>query len=152
MKSGQVIYSLGTSNRSPEEFLQLLRTIDVELVVDVRRFPSSRFGYFKKEELAPLLEAGGFGYIFLGQELGGYRRGGYQSYLGTEEFRQGLRRLEALAQGRRVVILCSECLPWRCHRRFIGWALERDGWRVVHVIDEKRRWVPRVRQWPGLFC
>ncbi len=126
--------------------MNLLRSFDVELVVDVRRFPSSRFQHFKREELARLLEAEGFGYVYLGQELGGYRSGGYQSYLGTEEFKQGLERLEQLAREKRVVVACAERLPWRCHRRFIGWELERDGWQVVHIIDEKRNWRPKRRE------
>lgn len=146
MNGDAAIYSLGTSNRTPSEFLDLLRSHDVELVVDVRRFPSSRFEHFKREELARLLEAGGFGYVYLGQELGGYRSGGYQAYLNTEEFKRGLEWLEQLAWGRRVAVVCAERLPWRCHRRFIGWELERDGFQVVHIIDEKQSWQPKRRQ------
>jgi len=143
VNGGEAIYSLGTSTRNPSEFLNLLRSFDVEMVVDVRRFPRSRFQHFEREELARLLEAEGFDYVYLGQELGGYRSGGYQSYLGTEEFKQGLERLEQLARGRRVAVVCAERLPWRCHRRFIGWELERDGWQVIHIIDEKRSWRPK---------
>jgi uncharacterized protein (DUF488 family) len=121
----------------------LLGSLGVAVVVDVRRFPTSRFNHFKREVLKELLEARGFSYIYLGEELGGYRRGGYEAYLGSEEFRQGLRRVEELARRGRVVILCAERLPWRCHRRFIGRELERDGFRVEHIIDEKRRWVPK---------
>ena len=145
MRGNEVIYSLGTSNRTPGEFLHLLRSLAVELVVDVRRFPSSRFQHFKREELVTLLEGEGFGYVYLGQELGGYRSGGYQSYLSTEGFKRGLEWLEELARERRVVFLCAERFPWRCHRRFIGWELEREGFRVVHVIDEDRSWVPKPR-------
>ena len=145
MRGNEVIYSLGTSNRTPGEFLHLLRSLAVELVVDVRRFPSSRFQHFKREELVTLLEGKGFGYVYLGQELGGYRSGGYQSYLSTEDFKRGLEWLEELARERRVVFLCAERFPGRCHRRFIGWELEREGFRVVHVIDEDRSWVPKPR-------
>lgn len=141
--SGEVIYTLGTSDRTPEQFLMLLGSLGIEVVVDVRRFPTSRFNHFKRDELSRLLEGRGFGYIYLGQELGGYRNEGYEAYLETEEFRHGLERVEQLAQGRMAVILCAERLPWRCHRRFIGRELERDGFMVEHVIDEKRRWVPR---------
>jgi uncharacterized protein (DUF488 family) len=145
VSGGEAIYSLGTSTRTPSEFLNLLRSFDVEMVVDVRRFPRSRFQHFEREELARLLEAGGFDYVYLGQELGGYRSGGYQSYLGTEEFKQGLERLEQLAKERRLAVVCAERLPWRCHRRFIGWELERDGWQVIHIIDEKRSWRPKIQ-------
>jgi uncharacterized protein (DUF488 family) len=143
MVSDEAIYTLGTSDRTAEEFLALLGSLGVELVVDVRRFPTSRFEHFKREELKRLLEGGGFSYIYLGEELGGYRRKGYEAYVGTEEFQHGLERLEELASQMRVVILCAERLPWRCHRRFIGRELEREGFRVEHIIDEKRRWVPR---------
>lgn len=145
MNGGEAIYSLGTSTRTPSEFLNLLRSFDVEMVVDVRRFPKSRFQHFEGEELARLLEAEGFDYVYLGQELGGYRSGGYKDYLGTEEFKQGLERLEQLAKERRVAVVCAERLPWRCHRRFIGWELERDGWQVIHIIDEKRSWRPKIQ-------
>ena len=130
------------SARTPEEFLRLLESLGVEVVVDVRRFPTSRFDHFKRDELSRLLEEKGFSYIYLGQELGGYRSQGYQAHLGTEEFTHGLEGVEELARTRMVVILCAERLPWRCHRRFIGRELERDGFLVEHVIDEKRRWVP----------
>jgi len=141
--SGEVIYTLGTSDRTPDEFLGLLESLGIEAVVDVRRFPTSRFDHFKRDELSRLLEGRGFSYIYLGQELGGYRSQGYRAYLETEEFRHGLERVEELARGRMVVILCAERLPWRCHRRFIGQELERDGFRVEHIIDEKRGWVAR---------
>jgi len=138
-----VIYTLGTSNRSAEEFLGLLRRLEVEVVVDVRRFPTSQFDHFKREELSRLLEGEGFGYVYLGEELGGYRRGGYESHLESEDFREGLGRLMGLARERRVVILCAERLPWRCHRRFIGRELEKQEFRVSHVIDEQRTWAPK---------
>jgi len=83
MASDEVIYTLGTSDRTAEEFLALLGRLGVELVVDVRRFPTSRFVHFKREELKRLLEGGGVSYIYLGEELGGYRRKGYEAYVGT---------------------------------------------------------------------
>lgn len=126
--------------------MTLLGSLGVEAVADVRRFPASRFNHFKRDELSKLLEGRGLSYIYLGQELGGYRSQGYQAYVQTEDFREGLEKLEELARERIVVILCCERLPWRCHRRFIGRELERDGFQVEHVIDEKRRWVPRYSE------
>jgi len=140
----RVIYTLGTSTRTLEEFIALLKQLGVEVVVDVRRFPSSRFEYFKKEELARSLPETGIDYGHLGGELGGYRRGGYQAFLASEEFKRGLEKLEGIAKERKIAIVCAERLPWRCHRRFIGGELERRGWKVIHVIDEKRSWSPKA--------
>ena len=138
----KLIYTLGTSTRSLEEFISLLRGHDIEVVVDVRRFPSSKFEYFSEGKLAELLDEAGFGYIAMGQELGGYRKGGYQAFTATTEFREAVNRLEELALSRRATIICAERLPWRCHRRFIAFELERRGWQVIHIIDEKRDWQP----------
>ena len=138
----RLIYTLGTSTRSPEEFIRLLKGHGIEVVMDVRRFPSSRFEYFGGEKLAGLLEGAGIGYVAMGQELGGYRKGGYQAFTTTTEFGESVEKLEELALSRRATILCAERLPWRCHRRFIGFELEKRGWQVIHIIDEKRDWQP----------
>ena len=130
------IYTLGTSTRSAEEFVSLLSSLGAEAVADVRRFPSSRYEHFKRENLARLLQEAGLAYIYLGEEMGGYRRGGYESFLDSEQFRQGLEQLEA-------VIICAERLTWRCHRRFIGAELQRRDWEVIHVIDHNRMWQPK---------
>jgi len=142
MSKGATIYTLGTSTRSAEEFLQLLKSFGMELVVDVRRFPTSRFPHFRREELGALLSRTGIAYLYLGEELGGYRSGGYPAYVASDNFARGLGKLEEVGRGRKTAILCAERLPWRCHRRYIGEGLERRGWEVVHIIDERRWWQP----------
>jgi uncharacterized protein (DUF488 family) len=65
--------------------------------------------------------------------------------MASEQFTDGLERLEEAAKTRKAVILCSERLPWRCHRRFISRQLMQRGWRVGHVIDEKRSWEQKLQ-------
>ena len=67
-----IIYTLGTSTRSEEEFIALLRHCRIETVVDVRSFPQSRFEHFTRENLERVLGAQGFSYVYLGKELGGF--------------------------------------------------------------------------------
>jgi uncharacterized protein (DUF488 family) len=136
------IYSAGTSTRSEVEFIELLRAYGIKTVVDVRRFPTSKFGHFRRENLEVFLRKEGVSYVYLGKELGGYRKGGYESYLLTEEFAQGLNKLEAIGLQESAVFVCAERLPWRCHRRFIGNALRGKGWEVVHIIEKDRIWRP----------
>lgn len=138
-----LVYTLGTSTRSPKEFIELLTSHGVEVVVDVRRFPSSRFEYFRREKLTGLLSEAGIDYIYMGEELGGYRRGGYQNFTATSKFQMGLKKLEEIARKRRTAIICAERFPWRCHRRFIALELEKQGWQVNHIIDRERDWLPR---------
>lgn len=139
----KLIYTLGTSPRSPGEFLELLTSHGVQVVVDVRRFPSSRFEHFQREKLAGLLSEAGIDYIYMGKELGGYRRGGYQDFTTTTEFQKGLQKLEEVALERKAAIVCAERFPWRCHRRFISLGLEKRGWQVKHIIDRGRDWLPK---------
>lgn len=144
-EQGKLVYTLGTSTRAGEEFIELLSNHDVEVVVDVRRFPSSRFEHFRREKLERLLLEAGIDYIHMGEELGGYRRGGYQDFTTTSEFQSGLQKLEEIARKRSTAIICAERFPWRCHRRFIALELEKRGWQVSHIIDKGRNWVPRKR-------
>ena len=141
--SRRTIYSLGTSSREPEEFIRVLRTYGIEVVVDVRRFPTSRYEHFRKEDLRALLELEGIDYVYMGRELGGYRDGGYETYMETEIFDRALSILEGIGKKRVTALLCAERLPWRCHRRFIGSALRRRGWDVIHIVDEGRTWRPK---------
>jgi uncharacterized protein (DUF488 family) len=142
------IFTLGTSNRTWEEFINLLRAYKIEMVIDVRSFPSSKFARFKRESMNPSLGEAGFGYSYLGKELGGYRQEGYEAYTQTLPYLVGMELLERMSSRCRSAILCAERLPWRCHRRFIGRSLQERGWEVTHIIDEKRVWKDQVRDEP----
>ena len=67
------IYTLGTSNRKIEEFLEILEKYSIQTVIDVRRWPTSKwFEHFKKENLQKILEEKNIKYFHF-EELGGYR-------------------------------------------------------------------------------
>ncbi|MFH1487033.1 MAG: DUF488 domain-containing protein [Chloroflexota bacterium] len=123
------IYTLGTSDNSPEEFVKLLREYGVEVEADVRRFPSSRFPHFHREALAEMVRQAGLDYVYLGGELGGCRSGGYEGYMLSAEFQRGIEQLEQMAGEKTVAVVCAERLPWKCHRRFIGFELMERGWQ-----------------------
>ena len=145
MKNDSLIYSLGTSTRSQEEFTGLLQTHEIKVVIDVRRFPTSRLEHFSQQTLAQSLAEAQIDYLYLGDKLGGYRSGGYQAFTNTTEFKQGITAIEKTASRKKGALLCAERLPWRCHRRFIATELEKRGWQIVHIIDEKRTWIPQKR-------
>lgn len=54
-----------------------------------------------------------------------------------EEFAAGLEDLLHLAEHERPAIMCSEAVPWRCHRRLITDALTVAGAEVVHIMSLK---------------
>lgn len=146
------IFTVGSGRRTLEEFTGILAASGISILVDVRRFPRSRFPWFRREPLAEALASRGIRYVYLGEELGGYRRGGYERYMKSDEFRRGMDRLIEAAAGRNAAVMCSEKPPWKCHRRFIGNELEQRGWKVSHLLEAGEVWAPpRQRSFPGKF-
>jgi uncharacterized protein (DUF488 family) len=131
------IYTIGHSTHAIEKFLGLLQIHDIKSLVDVRRFPTSRkHPQFTKENLAQSLTQAGIVYVWLGEQLGGFRDGGYDAYLATDSFRKGLTELMALGSQQRTAFLCAEALYLRCHRRFIADELARQNWQVLHILPD----------------
>lgn len=134
-----LIYTIGHSSRHLKEFVEILRTYNIEAIADVRRFPTSRkFPHFSREILQSLLSIFEIEYYWLGKELGGFRSGGYEKYIDTPEFLDGINKLLNLARKKVVAIMCAESLWFRCHRRFIADYLVRKNVEVIHIFDKRR--------------
>jgi len=110
----------------------------IQLVVDTRRWPRSRIEGYDKDDLERRLKSKGIDYLWMGAELGGYRRGGYEKYMESIDFQKAVSKLIELASSTRLCILCLESDPKRCHRRFIAEALTKKGVEVVHIILKRR--------------
>lgn len=146
------VWTIGHSTRSAEEFIQILKSHQIEAVVDVRSFPGSRrYPHFNKPELARLLQDNGVEYVHI-PELGGRRKPNrhskntawrnvsfraYADHMETEEFQKGIASLFALGDQKRCAIMCSEAVWWRCHRSLVSDYLKANGVEVIHIIDEK---------------
>ncbi len=142
------ILTVGHSNHEEREFLDLLQGAGVELVVDVRANPHSRFQHFNRSSLAGSLAASGIGYEPMGEQLGGLRKPrpdsvndawedeffrGYADHMAGDEFAAGLARLGELAEGRRIALMCAEADWAECHRRLLADALVAHGHHVAHL-------------------
>lgn len=145
------VYTLGHSTRSFDELVQMLRNNGVTRLVDVRRFPHSRrFPQFDEAAIAGALPPD-IGYQRI-PELGGRRHTpqgvaspngawrvkafrDYADHMATEEFHEGLDELLRLAEHETAAVMCSEALPWRCHRRLITDALIVAGVQVAHIMS-----------------
>ena len=130
------IWTIGHSNRSIQAFVELIKEHGVEVVVDVRRFPTSKIKHFKQEQMERWLPEHGIEYVWLGKELGGYRKGGYRSHMRTKLFTEGIRRLLEILKQRCACIMCMETNPKYCHRRFISQYLEKKGVGVFHILKK----------------
>lgn len=142
MFDGTDIYTLGTGLRKEEEFIEILNHYLIEGFFDVRSFPRSKLPHFSRGYLEDLLVKSGISYYFLGKELGGLRKGGYESYTETDAFSNAIDQIEKLAWEKRSVIVCAETFPWKCHRRWIARELTLRGWHVIHILNVDKVWEP----------
>lgn len=145
------IWTIGHSTRTADEFVHVLQAHGIEVVADVRRFPGSRrHPHFGSEALMERLAVADIDYAWLSR-LGGRRRGdatedhlgwrnpsfrAYAAYTWTEDFASGLDELLHIAAGRRVSVMCSELLWWRCHRALIADVLRFLGIEVIHIASD----------------
>jgi uncharacterized protein (DUF488 family) len=147
------LWTVGHSTAPVEAFLALLRAHAIELLADVRSFPSSRrHPQFNRDTLRTALADAGIDYIHL-PALGGRRAArpdshntawrnagfrGYADYMETDEFAAGVAELMALAHTRRTAVMCAEQLWWRCHRSLIADWLKVRGWEVLHILNAQQ--------------
>jgi uncharacterized protein (DUF488 family) len=140
-----VIYTIGHSTHTWEDFLRLLATHNIEVVADVRSKPYSRFNpQFNRDALANGLEEAGKRYLFLGKELGGKPQDPdrpladelvWEYIRSRPQFKEGLARLLEEARQANVCLLCAEADPGRCHRgQLLAPELEGQGVEVRHVL------------------
>lgn len=128
------IWDIGHSTLTWDSFLNQLKKNEIECLVDIRRFPTSRKSpHFSQKEMKGNLEKNGIEYVWLGEKLGGFRQGGYQAWMKTADFKQGLDELENMAQKKRVAVMCAERYFGRCHRRFLLEVLVARGWEINHL-------------------
>ena len=163
MMSGlRTIFTIGHSNRSIEEFIELLEENKIELLADVRSIPMSRHNpQFNKTALQASLHHYDIDYIQIAA-LGG-RRGrsnknshntawehssfrNYADYAETEPFREGLAALTELARKKRTAYMCAEAVWWRCHRRIITDYLLSEGWKVRHIMAPGKTTVAEMNE------
>jgi len=132
------IYTIGHSNRTMEDFLEILKAHGIKQVIDVRRFPrSKKFPHFNKDSFEKVLPKNGIDYFYLGEQLGGFRKGGYRNYTKTEDFRKGIEEVLEMGRKKKTVIMCTELVFFRCHRRYISNELVKLGHRVIHIINKR---------------
>jgi uncharacterized protein (DUF488 family) len=156
------LFTIGHSTRTLDEFIAILREFKIETLVDIRRFPGSRWlPHFNRQDLEQTLPAAGIEYIWL-EDLGGRRTGPdlanspnlglrhpafrhYADYMQTEQFRKAVERLllatakrseaGSIASEKTVAIMCAEKLFWKCHRRLLSDYLVAHGILVEHIIE-----------------
>ncbi len=145
------VFTIGHSTRDFDEVLAMLRANGVSTLVDVRSYPSSRkFPQWNQAAIEDALPAD-ITYLWI-KDLGGRRHTAagvaspngawrvkafrdYADYMATDAFESGLAQLLHVASTSTPAIMCSEAVPWRCHRRLVTDALIVAGADVFNIMS-----------------
>lgn len=123
-----IIFTIGYSNKKIEEFISKLKENNIELVVDVRSRPFSRWNpKFSRPSLEKELKKHSIKYLFKGNNLGGLDE--------NIDYEDNINQVLQLSLSQRLVVMCVEGEPEKCHRyRTIAPALEIRGEIVKHLL------------------
>jgi uncharacterized protein (DUF488 family) len=134
----EAIYTIGFTQKSLRQFIELLREARVDGVVDVRRSNVSQLaGYAKRDDLAFILEAFDIGYLEekrlapSEELLDRYHRDhDWSAYVPVFEGLLKAQPLDEILSGiaarfARPCLLCAEPEPSQCHRRLVAEAFRR---------------------------
>lgn len=147
-----ILYTMGHSNHSLAQFLEILEAHEIQHIIDVRTIPRSRFvPWFNQTNMRKVLTQSKVIYRHL-PELGGRRHvkkdsinkgwknasfRGFADYMQTKEFFIGLSILNKfLKRHKKTAILCAEAVPWRCHRSLIADAELIRGVKVYDIFSK----------------
>lgn len=148
----KVLYTIGHSNHSLKDFLELISFYEIDQLVDIRTIPKSRHvPWFNKKKLTSELSKRKIAYQHIA-ELGGLRNTtknsinqawnnasfrGYADYMQTPEFFTGLKTLnQYIKKSCKTAIMCAEALPWRCHRTLVADAEVIRNIKVIHIMSK----------------
>lgn len=151
MNQNKIIWTIGHSTRTADDFFSLLDENEIRILVDIRRNPGSkRYPHFNKETLSELCHNHGIDYHHF-ESLGGRRKPladspnmmwknesfrGYADYMLTAEFKESVLPLESFAESKNTAYMCSEAVWWSCHRALLSDYLKKAGWKVLHIINK----------------
>lgn len=112
-----MIYSIGTSNRSIDEFMAPLIARNVRCAIDVRSRPYSRLHWCNQSRLISHLSRRKMEYVWLGNLLGG----DVNPETDMRSIKRGIQQVLDHATFGSVAYFCAEGDPARCHRsRLVG--------------------------------
>jgi hypothetical protein len=156
----RVIYTIGHSNVPAKKIVELLKKHAVQVLVDVRSSPYSKYvPQFNREMFQSVVQSEGLGYRFAGDYLGGrpkdptcYKNGlipeghadflhlaDYPAVMTKDWYQKGIQRLIAIAAEKRTAVMCSEEDPAHCHRHhLISQTLLKQGFQVLHIRSDGR--------------
>ena len=144
-----MLFTIGYTHHSHEEFLELLRANKITYLLDVRSTPYSQFtSQFNKDVIADFLKKNGINYNHMGKFFGArpldkslYTEQGYLDFekaRASENFKKGLENVTlGLNKGYNIALMCTEKDPFDCHRAImVARGFDLSGIEVSHILPD----------------
>ncbi|MCL2116734.1 MAG: DUF488 domain-containing protein [Methanobrevibacter sp.] len=140
------IYTIGHSSHKIDYFIKLLKKFDINLVLDVRSTPYSKYApQFNKELFEKELETNGINYNFVGHTFGArqkdsnlYSEDGILDFDKVKEsnkFKIGITKVINNVNIANIVLMCSEKEPIDCHRSIlISNVFSKRNISIKHIL------------------
>lgn len=149
MENKLTCFTIGHSNQTADEFVELLKRHGIKYLIDVRSTPYSKYApQFNSEALKIILKHNGILYGYMGKELGAryedpqllFKDGrvDFVKVRGTSAFRHGIERIvQGVDVGHVIALMCSEKEPFDCHRFcLVSYELSKKGLQVLHILQD----------------
>ncbi|PHV69202.1 hypothetical protein CS063_17080 [Sporanaerobium hydrogeniformans] len=144
-----VIYTIGHSNYTMEDFVSRIKVYGIEYVADIRGTPYSKYNkQYDKNVIGANLMEHGIKYVYMGKEFAAQRSNrslylpeGYADFeqVRTDsDFLNGVERLKkGLEKGYHIVLMGARQNPVECHRyALVGRWLITYGFEVRHILHK----------------
>lgn len=125
-----MLYTLGYGNRSIDYIKKMISSYQIEILIDIREIPYSKFNpTMNREALKENVTGMNCKYLWKGNELGG------KTVVITDE---SLAWLVDVSKSKSVVIMCAELDYHKCHRHYeiARRLLDTFNLSVGHIIEE----------------
>ena len=145
----KVLLSIGHSQHPVEYFIDLLKSHNVNYVLDVRSAPYSQFAAnYNRENIKDILHKNEIGYAYMGDYFGArpvdsslYSSEGYLDFAkvaNSEKFKKGFDNVErGVKQGNRIAFMCTEKDPIECHRAIlVTREFYKAGYLIEHIMPD----------------
>ena len=144
------VYTVGHSIHTIDYFIELLKTFNINCIVDVRSIPASSYNpQYNQKALQNALKRVNILYLHFGEEFGAqhteknlldiYGKVDFEKVRRTPKFLKGVERLKkGLNKKYNISLMCSEAEPFDCHRfSLISYHLARNNFDVKHILKDK---------------
>ncbi len=144
-----MIYTIGYAGTNLERFVDILKSKNVDFLIDVRSIPKSQyFCQFNDTNLNKILSNANIKYENRKYEFGARQDNldfytndilDYKKFAESEQFKNGLAKVQDLVnQNKTICLMCAEIDPVNCHRAILcGKEMAKFGLEVTHIIAKR---------------